>query len=461
MKRIRYRTAAGVTIALAGAVSLAACSSSSSSGGGGSSASGQHVTITVGCEPPTTQATLRTFWTRDVAAFEKANPNITIQSDDTNPCEDPSTFNAKLASGKMDNVFYTYFTDAANVVASGQAADIQQYASQITNLASIQAGLVNVYRQGQTSGGDLYGVPRTNYTMGLVYNRALFTQAGLDPNKPPTTWDEVRADAKKISALGNGIVGYGDYSAANTGGWHFTAELYSLGGSMVTGDGKTAAFNNATGVSVLNDLKAMRWTDDSMGTKQLLQYNDLLQMMGSGKLGMYVGAPDNLTSIHTQFNDPYTNLGMGAMPGTGGTLLGGDGYMFNKNDTPQQIEAGLKWLSFQNLTPGSGQFNFARSKAAGQPVGLPQPALWQPGSSLAPTEASDKAADATLPIANFQPYISAESRMTPKIEPPQAQAIYAQGDKVMSAILTNASADPQQLLSTFASQVNSILANNQ
>ena len=55
--------------------------------------------------------------------------------DDTNPCDDPTTFDAKLASGKMDNVFYTYFTDAANVINSGQAANIFKYASQVKSLA--------------------------------------------------------------------------------------------------------------------------------------------------------------------------------------------------------------------------------------------------------------------------------------------------------------------------------------
>ena len=83
--------------------------------------------------------------------------------------------------------------------------------------------------------------------MGLLYNRKLFPQAGLDPDQPPTTWAEVQADAKKIAALGNGIVGYGDYSAGNTGGWHFTAELYSQGGDMVTPDGKKAALQQPAG----------------------------------------------------------------------------------------------------------------------------------------------------------------------------------------------------------------------
>jgi hypothetical protein len=50
-------------------------------------------------------------------------PYITIKSDDANPCDNPATFNAQLASGKMDNVFCTYFTDAGNVISSGQSAD--------------------------------------------------------------------------------------------------------------------------------------------------------------------------------------------------------------------------------------------------------------------------------------------------------------------------------------------------
>lgn len=458
MKKIGSRASAVVALAIAGAVSVTACGSG---GTGGSSGSGGHVTITVGCEPPKTQAAERSFFVQDIALFEKANPNVTVIGDDTNPCDDPTTFNAKLASGKVDNVFYTYFTDAPNVISSGQSADIQKYAPQVANLGNIQPDLVNLYRQGGTSSGDLYGIPKTNYTLGLLYNRSLFQRAGLNPDQPPATWAEVRADAKKISALGGGVVGYGDYSAAGVGGWHFTAELYSLGGSMVSSDGKKAAFDNATGLSVLQNLQQMRWTDNSMGSRQLLQYNDLPQLMGSGKLGMYIAAPDNVTYIHQQYGSSYSDLAMGPMPGAGRALLGGDGYMFSKKDTPAQIQAGIKFLSFRFLTPGAGQFNFARAKAAAQPVGLPQPNIWQPGTSVAQATAISKEKNATIPVANFQPYLQAAPRITGKIEPPQAQAIYAQGDKVMAAVLTQRNPDLQQLLSTFASQVNSILANSQ
>ena len=181
----RRRAAVVTSLAVIGAASLAACSSGGSSGSTSASPSG-HVSITVGCEPPKTQAAQRSFFVQDIKLFEKANPNITVTGDDTNPCDDPSTFDAKLASGKMDNVFYTYFTDAENVISSGQAADISKYASQVKSLGSLQSDLVSLYRQGDSSSGDLYGVPVSNYTLGLLYNKQLFQRAGLNPNQPPT-----------------------------------------------------------------------------------------------------------------------------------------------------------------------------------------------------------------------------------------------------------------------------------
>jgi multiple sugar transport system substrate-binding protein len=460
MDRNRQRRHLALALAACAALTTAAgCSSSSGSSGSAAAGPGSPVTVTVGCEPPTSQASARQGWIEDVAAFEKLYPYITIKSDDTNPCDNPATFDAKLASGKMDDVFYTYFTDGDNVIASGEAADIQKYESQINDVSDIQPSLLNVYRQGNSSSGDLYGIPTGNYSLGLVYNRTLFQEAGLNPDDPPTTWAQVESDAIAISKLGKGIVGYGDYSAGNTGGWHFVAELYSRGGTAVTSNGQSANFDNATGRQVLDFLHTMRFTDNVMGTAQGLQYNDLLQMMASGKLGMYVAAPDNLTSIHSQYNVPYTNLGVGPMPGETATLLGGSGYMFNKNDTPAQIQAGIKFIDYEFMTSGLGQFNYKRLAATGQPVGLPEPDLWQ--GAAATQNAANVAAYANLPTANFAAYVAATPKMQLLIEPPQAQAIYAKGDAVMDAVLTNPNADIPQLLSTYSSQADTILSTAQ
>jgi multiple sugar transport system substrate-binding protein len=439
-----------LAIAAGCSLGLVACGSSS----GNSDSSSGDVSITVNCWPPTSDPIDRKNFSDDITAFEKLHPNIHITPKDEYPCDDPKTFEAKLAGGQMENVFYVYDTDVAQVISNGQAADISSYVSGVKGLSDVQPSTLSVFKD---SSGKYYGLPRTNYSMGLIYNRTLFTQAGLDPNKPPTTWAEVQADAKKISALGNGIVGYADYSSGNQGGWHFAAEIYSQGGSMVTSDGKHANFDNAAGKAVLQNLQQMRWTDNSMGSKQLLTQTDVMPMMGSGKLGMYVAAPDNLPTIVKQYGGSYDNLSIGPMPGNKATLLGGDGYMFNVKDTPAQIQAGVQWLEYENLTPGLGQFNYQRAAAEKTPVGLPEPDLWN--GSMATSDARAKAKYANVPQENYAAFQSAMQTLPGKLEPPDAQQIYSVLDNVMSAVLTSQNANIDSLLSDASSKVNTLLAN--
>lgn len=448
---MRGTRAVGAALAAGLVLAGAACTSSDD----GKSADGK-VRITVNCEPPKSAAIDRRSFEEDIALFEKQNPDIDLVAHDAFPCMDPKTFDAKLAGGQMETVFYVYFTDVANVIKRKQAADISDYVDAVKGYGDIQESVTGIFeREGKT-----YGLPRTNYSMGLIYNRALFTKAGLDPGKPPTTWDEVRAAAKKIAGLGNGTVGYADYSASNQGGWHFTAEMYSQGGTMVSEDGKKATVNTPQGKAVLQNLKNMRWADNSMGTKQLLQITDVQQMMGAGKLGMYLSAPDNIPEVVKKFTGSYDDLAIAPMPGGSATseratLLGGDGYMFNRKATPEQIKAGVKWVEFQNLTPGTGANNWERAARNKAPVGLPQPNLWS--GATADADNKLKAEFANVPVANYQ--LFQETEVPGLLEPPQAQQIYSVMDGVMSAVLTNRNADVDDLLSDASDKIDRLLAN--
>jgi ABC-type glycerol-3-phosphate transport system substrate-binding protein len=453
----RHRVATAVLIT-AVALTGAACSKSSNSpsGSGGDSTAldpNTKVTISVDCEPPSTKAAERKEWTDDIAAFNKIYPNVTIQSKDASPCEVPATFAAALKAGTEPDVFYSYFTDLQPVLDAGQAADISKYvnATNISALRDIDPSVMAAV----TDSGKVYGLPTSNYKMGLIYSRKLFTRAGLDPDKPPTTWNDVTADAKKIAALGSGVNGYGEYSTQNTGGWHFTAELYGMGGQMVSADGKKAAFNNDMGKQVLQNLYNMRWTDNDLGATQSYKWPDLMTNMVSGKEGMYIGAPDDITYMVETLKGDYADYGMGPMPGGKGALMGGNDYFFKKTDTPDQIKAGIAWVNFKYLTPGKGQFDYARTKADGLPVGLPEPFFFTGAS--ADKDNTDKAASATIPVANFKPYLS--TNVPGKVEPANAQEIYKVLDNAVSAVLTDKNANIQTLLSTAEQQVNSVLAN--
>ncbi|MGW4487891.1 ABC transporter substrate-binding protein [Amycolatopsis sp. NPDC004368] len=433
------------------AVSLAACGS----GSGGGDAGGK-VQITVTGQPPTTQPFERKVFDADVAEFEAAHPDVDIV-----PHEgfmDPKTFSAKLAGGQLEDVYYVYFTDPAQIIARHQAADITEAAKSVPHIDDIQPQLLDNFRD---ASGKLYGLPTANYTMGLVYNRKLFQQAGLDPDKPPATWDEVRTDAKKISALGNGIVGYADYSKNNQGGWHLTGWLYSMGGDIARKDGDrwVADFDNAKGRAALGYLHAMRWDDNSMGSKQLLQDVDVQRMMGAGQLGMYMAAPDNVPVLVKQFNGKYSDYGIAGMPGTQGTLLGGEGYMINPKASPAKIKAGLEWIQWKYLNPDRFDKHVKQYADGQQPVGLPtEPTLdiWQ--GAVRDRQLAVKKKYANVPAENYQSYVDTADKIKGSIEPPGAQQIYAALDSVMQAVLTDRNANVDQLLSSASSKVNGVLA---
>jgi multiple sugar transport system substrate-binding protein len=450
----QYRKVAALALVTGMGLALAACSTKDDD-----ASSGGKVTITVDCMPVGAQKELVKNWNDDVDTFQKANPNITIKSISVGAqCNNPPDFTARLQGGTVTDVFYGYMTDLQQVLDSGQAMDITQYVNKDTvpTWDSVDPALKAVF----SDGGKVYGIPTKNYSMGLVYNKVLFQQAGLDAKSPPKTWAEVRAAAKKISALGNGIAGYSEYSAQNTGGWHFTALTYSQGGQVTSADGKKAAFNSAQGKQVLQNLKDMRYSDNSMGDRQLLGWADLLTNAGAGKVGMFIGAPDTTTAIVTQFQGKYQDWAMGPMPGQDGaakgTLGGGEGYFFKKGLSADQVKAGLKWIAFQKLTPGKGQFDYVRAKPQNNPVGLPQPQLFTVGSAAYKDELAARKANANVDVENFS--IFENNPVAIKAEPAKAQAVYAILDSAMSAVLTDPSANIDTLLKTAEEKVNQVLA---
>ena len=471
MRRARFRRtrrAGAVTLVSALTLTaLAACGTSSSSddddNGNGNSANADpaapldpktKVTITIDCMPPAAKKAELKEWNEDVKEFNKTYPNVTVQGRSTpGQCLEPPRFTAMLKAKSQPDVFYTYFTDLAQVLDNDGAQDISAYVNDksVPLLKDIDPDVLGSLQQD----GKLYGLPTSNYRMGLLINRSLFEKAGLDPDAPPATWEDVRTAAKKIAGLGGGVSGFGEYSAANTGGWHFTAQMYSLGGDVVDASGKKAAFNDAIGKQVAENLHAMRWEDDSMGKTQLLKWGDLQKQIATDKLGMFLAAPDDIAYMVQQLGAKYENFGMGPIPGGKNTLSGGNNYMIKKGISSDKIKAAIAWLNFKNLTVGKGQFDWARTKADGLPVGVPQPNFWLNGSKT--TDDASRSQHATMPVANFKAFM--DNPVPGKAEPPKAQEVYKVLDNVMSGLLTNKDADVDKLLSTAETQVNQVLAN--
>src|SRR3954464_13974103 len=341
MKSIRL--AAGVAVAGL----LAVCATTAALGSATKS-----VTISVASLiPGSTPAAIQQF-NAQVAQFERKNPSIKIK-----PVEyqwTAPTFAAKLAANTMPTVFEVPFTDARTLGDNGQLADLTAGAKALPYFSKYNK---TVLAEGTDSKGRVVALPKGAYAQALHYNRKLFSQAGLDPNKPPTTWTQLQAFAKQISEK-TGKAGYAEMGKNdNTGGWILTTVVYALGGRMETGTGTkaTATLNNPKTATALNMLKAMRWTDNSMGSNFDYGWSDINQAFAAGNVGMYISGSDVYTNLVSASNIDPSIYGLAPIPlaknSTAGVLGGGTLVAVRPDANRAARAAAVKWIDFYYERP--------------------------------------------------------------------------------------------------------------
>ena len=325
--------------------------------------------------PGSTQAAIEQF-NQQVAEFEKANPSIKIKPVEyqwTGP-----TFAAKLAAGTLPTVFEVPFTDARTLGDNGQLADLTPYVKALPYFSKYNKAVI---AEGTDAKGRIVALPKGAYAQALHYNRKLFAQAGLDPNKPPTTWAEVRADALKISQK-TGKPGYVQMAKDdNTAGWILTTLTYSLGGRMERGTGThaVATLTNAQTVTALNMLHQMRWVDNSMGSNFDYGWSDINQAFAAGNVGMYISGSDVYTNLVQASSIDPSIYGLAPIPlaknKNAGVLGGGTLVAVKPSANKAQLAAAVKWIDFfyeRPLISKAQAVQNAKSLVANkQPVGVP------------------------------------------------------------------------------------------
>jgi sn-glycerol 3-phosphate transport system substrate-binding protein len=86
--------------------------------------------------------------------------------------------------------------------------------------------------------GKVYGVPFQRSTPVMYYNKDAFAGAGLDPEKPPLTWDELVSVAQKLTQRqGDRTARWGLELPLEAFNWFYYALTYSNGGQTLSADG--------------------------------------------------------------------------------------------------------------------------------------------------------------------------------------------------------------------------------
>ena len=443
------RRATTVAIAVASLLAVFACTVSSAAAKSGTTAAKPVTISVVSLIPGSTPAAIDQF-NAQVAEFEKTNPAIhlkTVEYQWTGP-----TFAAKLAAGTLPTVFTVPFTDARTLGDNGQLADLSAEVKTLPYYSKFNPAVI---AEGTTAKGKIVALPTAAYAMALHYNRALFTQAGLDPNKPPTTWAQIAADAKLISEK-TGKAGYAEMGKAdNSAGWVLTTLVYALGGRMETGSGTkaVATLNNPQSVTALNLLKKMRWTDNSMGANFDWGWSDINQAFAAGNVGMYINGSDVYTNLVSASNIDPSIYGVTTIPvaknKTSGVLGGGTLVAVRPDANAAARAAAVKWIDFyyeQPLISKKQAVRNAQTLVDGkQPVGVPAlPIFNKVQYDLANTWIKPYI---NVPQAQMKPFITGIFNQKLIPEPAAStQAVYHALDTVVESVLTDKNANIPQLL---------------
>jgi len=188
---------------------------------------------------------------------------------------------------------------------------------------------------GQTPDGAQVSMPVSTNNLGLIYNKELFEAAGLNPDEPPQTWDEMVAASEQLSN-GTDKWGYEFFTQPGDTGegvtWQFQVFLWQAGGEFLTEDNAAAAFNSEAGINALTF-----WRD--------LIVDELAPLgpwgeFGKGNVGMVM---DGSWMVGIWRTDAPFDFGVAPMPipegGEQATNMGGEQIFIFESDDARQLAA--------------------------------------------------------------------------------------------------------------------------
>jgi raffinose/stachyose/melibiose transport system substrate-binding protein len=340
---VRFALAAGGLALVAS--SLAACSS----GGGGDS--GGKVTITFltqnNAPNPKTAKDL-------IAAFEKANPSITVKLD-TQPAgtEGDNLMKTKLSTGSMDDVF------SYN---SGSLLDALHPDTQLVDLSdqSWVKDLTKDFKAVVSTDKGLYGAPLgTSQGGAVMYNKKVYEKLGLSI---PTSWSEFMANSEKIKSSDPSVA-----PIIQTYGDTWTSQLFVLGdfANVLKADPNWAKDYTANKVKYVDPpaLEGFQHQEDAfkadLFNKDYASITNVqgLKMLADGTGAQYPMLTGTIATIQQNQPDKINDIGVFALPADNAsdtqlTVWQPNGLYIAKTTTGDKLAAAKKFVAFANSSAG-------------------------------------------------------------------------------------------------------------
>ena len=302
-----------------------------------------------------------------VADFEVENPDIKVNAVYSGNYDDTRVRAlSALNSGEPAQLAVMFSIDAYDLIE-------QDLVLPFDDLVNDAAWLNSFYPALMANGkieGKTWGIPFQRSTIVAYYNKDMFSAAGLDPEAPPTTWDEMISMGKALTKDDT----YG-LMIPSTGYpyWMFQALAIQNGKELMSNDGLTTYFDDSKVVETLDFWKSLSVEHGIMPTGTV-EWGTLRQAFLEGQTAMMWHSTGNLTAVK---KNASFNFGVAELPANmrkGSPTGGGNFYIF-KDTSAEEQAAAVKLIKFMTSPEKAAEWSIATGYMGVSPAAYETDAL--------------------------------------------------------------------------------------
>lgn len=284
--------------------------------------------------------------------FTKQNPNITIKPVYTGSYADTAVkTQAGVQSKNPPDVAVLQSTELFSLLDMDAIIPLDDYIAEEGG-DSYLSDFYPAFLSNSQTGSKTYSIPFQRSTIVLYYNKDLFQAAGLDPEKAPQTWDEMRDYAKKLTKDGTWGL---EIPVSGYAYWMLQTFALQNGNNLMSEDGKKVMFNtpeNIEGLQYWSDLAKK----DKVVPEGVTEWGTVPSDFLEGKTAMMYHTTGNLSNVK---NNAKFNFGVSFLPKNksyGSPTGGGNMYIFKDIDKKKQ-DAAWKFVQFMTETERAAQWS--------------------------------------------------------------------------------------------------------
>ena len=305
-----------------------------------------------------------------VADFEAANPDIKVNAVYSGNYDDTRVRAlSALNSGEPAQLAVMFSIDAYDLIEQDLIVPFDDLVSGDDGDTWLNSFYPALMANGKIE-GQTWGIPFQRSTIVAYYNKDMFRAAGLDPESPPTTWDELISMGKKLT---NGET-YG-IMIPSTGYpyWMFQALAIQNGKEVMSNDGLATSFDDPDVVKTLEFWKSLS-AEHGVMPEGTVEWGTLRQAFLEGQTAMMWHSTGNLTAVK---NNASFDFGVAELPANvrkGSPTGGGNFYIF-KDTSEEEKAAALKLIRFMTSPEQAAAWSIATGYMGVSPAAYETEAL--------------------------------------------------------------------------------------